>query len=127
MQFREKKAIYIQIADMIADTILSGRWKEGDRVPSVRELAVTMEVNPNTAARTYSYLQEQGIIKNKRGIGYFVSPEGVRRALDVKREDFLTNELPRFFRTLKILGLADKTIESLRQEFLSKESGYKKG
>ncbi|MCK5673954.1 MAG: GntR family transcriptional regulator, partial [Spirochaetales bacterium] len=73
MQFKDKKAIYIQIADKIADNILSERWKEEERIPSVREMAVNMEVNPNTIARTYTYLQDMQIITNKRGIGYFVS------------------------------------------------------
>ena len=120
MQFKEKKAIYIQIADKITDNILSNRWKEEERIPSVREMAVDMEVNPNTIARTFSYLQDQQIINNKRGIGYFVAPNAIDLAVDSKRQDFIKNELPLFFKSLKILGLDLGTIESLYKEYLTK-------
>ena len=72
MEFKEKKSIYVQIADHICENIVKGIWKEGDRIASVREFAVDIEVNPNTVMRAYSYLQDEGIIYNKRGIGYFV-------------------------------------------------------
>ncbi len=121
MQFKEKKAIYVQIADMITDNILSGKWKEDERIPSVRELAVSAEVNPNTAARTYNYLQEKGIIKNKRGIGYFVSPEGVKHARETRKDEFIKNELPRFFRMLDILGMDLKTVEKFYKMHLSEK------
>ncbi len=113
MQFKEKKAIYIQIADMITDNILSGRWKPERRIPSVREMAIDMEVNPNTVVRTYGYLQEKGIIKNQRGIGYFVSSEGEELAKESKRRDFIKNELPLFFKYLDLLDIDLNTVEEL--------------
>ena len=122
MQFKEKKAIYIQIADKITDNILSKRWKEEERIPSVREMAVDMEVNPNTIARTYGYLQEQQIINNKRGIGYFVASNAADLAVESKKQDFIKNELPLFFKSLELLGMDLGTIEPLYKEYLTKAS-----
>lgn len=119
MQFKEKKAIYIQIADKITDNILSKRWKQKERIPSVREMAVDMEVNPNTIARTYGYLQEKQIINNKRGIGYFVSSNAMDLAIETKREDFIKNELPLFFKSLNLLGMDLRVIEPLYKEYLT--------
>ncbi len=120
MQFKEKKAIYIQIADKITDNILSERWKAEERIPSVREMAVDMEVNPNTIARTYGYLQDQQIINNKRGIGYFVASNAKGLAVESKRQDFIKNELPLFFKSLEVLGMDLRTIEPLYKEYLTK-------
>jgi DNA-binding transcriptional regulator YhcF (GntR family) len=122
MQFKEKQAIYIQIADMITDNILSRRWKNEERIPSVREMAVDMEVNPNTIARTYGYLQDLEIITNKRGIGYFVSANGRNLAVDSKRQDFIKKELPLFFKSLELLGMDLAAIEPLYKEYLAKTS-----
>lgn len=71
MNFKESKAIYLQIADRICDEILLGQYQEEERIPSVREYAAMVEVNANTAMRSFDYLQSQDIIYNKRGIGYF--------------------------------------------------------
>ena len=73
MNFKESKAIYLQIADRICDEILLGQFGEEERIPSVREYAAIVEVNANTVMRSFDYLQSQNIIYNKRGIGYFVS------------------------------------------------------
>src|SRR5271169_1688117 len=66
MEFQESQAIYLQIADMLCENVLRGSWKPGDRVPSIRELAESIAVNPNTVVRAYSYLQDHGIIYNQR-------------------------------------------------------------
>ncbi len=117
MRFKEKQAIYIQIAEMITDNILSGRWKEGEKIPSVREMAVIMEVNPNTIARTYNYLQDKGLIQNKRGIGYFVSPNGCALAKESRREKFIKTELPVFFKSLKLLDIDFETVADLYKKY----------
>ena len=71
MNFKESKAIYLQIADRICDEVLLGQYREEERIPSVREYAAVVEVNANTVMRSYDYLQSQEVIYNKRGIGYF--------------------------------------------------------
>jgi GntR family transcriptional regulator len=106
MEFDDSNAIYLQIADQICENILLGKWKPGDRIPSVREMAVNIEVNPNTVMRTYNYLQDKGIIFNKRGIGYFVADEGFTRTMELRKEDFVSHELPALFRAMKLLNLS---------------------
>ena len=117
MEFKEKKAIYMQIADYICENILSGEWKEDDRILSVRELAVEIEVNPNTVMRAYSYLQDEGIIYNKRGIGYFAGENSKEKVMEIKKEDFIKNELPYFFKTLKMLKIDFETLKKMHEEF----------
>jgi len=116
MEFRSTQPIYLQIADYFCERILLGKWKAEEKIPSVREIAVSMEVNPNTAMRAFTYIQENSIIYNKRGIGYFVSPDGVEKARGLKKETFIRDELPVIFRTMKILNLQCTDIEKLYQE-----------
>ncbi len=73
MEFSNHQAIYLQIADQICESILMQHKLSGERIASVREMALQIEVNPNTVARAYSLLQEQGIIFNKRGLGFFIA------------------------------------------------------
>lgn len=116
MEFRESQAIYLQIADYICESILQKKWREEDRIPSVRELAVNMEVNPNTVMRTFNYLQDKGIIYNKRGIGYFISDKGFSQTLELKKQTFIHEEMPRLIKTMKLLGLTVSDIEKLYNE-----------
>ncbi len=106
MNFKESKAIYLQIADRICDEILLGQYpEEGNRSPSVREYAAIVEVNANTVMRSFDYLRVQNIIYNKRGIGYFVA-SGAKEAIHSLRKDtFLKEELDYFFRRLRPIRL----------------------
>ena len=80
MGFNEPNGIYLQIADQIRERILRGEWKTGERIPSIRELAVELGVNPNTVTRSYQRLLERELISNRRGRGYFVSENAAERA-----------------------------------------------
>ena len=102
MEFKDNQAIYLQIADLFFENILSEKWVPGDRIPSVREMAVTVEVNPNTVMRTFTYLQDKGIIYNKRGIGYFVSDDGFQLTKALKKDDFVSQELPELFKAMDV-------------------------
>ncbi|MEN8192356.1 MAG: GntR family transcriptional regulator [Bacteroidota bacterium] len=112
MRFNSKKAIYLQIADFICENILLENWKIGERIPSVREFAVNIEVNPNTVMRTYSFLQDQDIIFNKRGIGYFISEDAFEKTLKLKKDEFISQDLPEFIKKMKLLNIAPKDIFS---------------
>ncbi|HUC80579.1 MAG TPA: GntR family transcriptional regulator [Flavisolibacter sp.] len=114
MQFRESIAIYLQIADYICERILLSEWKSGERIPAVRELAVQLEVNPNTVMRTYEFLQGQNIIYNQRGIGYFVGPDAVEKATQYRRTEFIEKELPNIFRNMYMLGM---DVDELRPRY----------
>ena len=116
MEFRERQAIYLQIGDYICENILRKEWGQGDRIPSIRELSVSMEVNPNTVMRTYSYLQERGIIFNKRGIGYFVAENAYEKTLELKKKSFIKRELPLLFNTMNLLDLSFEDLETIYRE-----------
>ncbi|MEP2025628.1 MAG: GntR family transcriptional regulator [Reichenbachiella sp.] len=118
MEFRDDQAIYLQIADHFCENILLEKWKPGDRIPSVREMAVSIEVNPNTVMRTFTYLQEKGIIYNKRGIGYFVAEDGKIKTSALKKDDFISNELPRLFKAMDILHLSIEDLSKYYQQHL---------
>ena len=98
MDFNDNKPIYLQISDLFCEQILLKKWKESERLPSVRDIAVQMEVNPNTAIRAFDELQLLDIIFNKRGLGYFVSENGYNKALEYKKDEFLKKEVPIFIK-----------------------------
>lgn len=114
MQFRESRAIYLQIADYICEHILLKKWKADERIPAVRELAVQLEVNPNTVMRTYEFLQSLNIIYNQRGIGYFVSTDAVKQAMQYRKAEFIEKELPFIFRNIYLL---DMDIDELKPRY----------
>ena len=105
MEFRDNKAIYLQIADYVCEHILLGKWKAEEKLPSVRELAVEMEVNPNTVMRTYELLQNKNIINNKRGIGFFIDENAVDQVKTYRRVQFMDDELPIVFRNIYLLNI----------------------
>ena len=118
MEFKETQAIYLQIGDYVCEQILLGRWKEGDRLLSVRELGVALEVNPNTVMRTYDFLQSKEIIFNKRGVGYFVSDDARQKILTYRKKQFLEQELPPVFKNMTLLGMTFKEIENEHNNYL---------
>ncbi len=113
MEFNENKSIFLQIADNIIEKVMSGVYPVGDKIPSVRELALQVGVNPNTIMRTYNELQSMNIIENKRGIGYFVNTEAQKFILDSKRKEFFGQVFPEIIRQAALLGIS--TVE-LKQE-----------
>ncbi|MFP4449267.1 MAG: GntR family transcriptional regulator [Bacteroidota bacterium] len=119
MEFRENQAIYLQIADHFMENILTKKWPEGERIPSVRELAVQLEVNPNTVVRTYNHLQEKEVIYNKRGIGYFVADRGYEKARELKKKEFVKHDVPVFFRKMELLNM---TLEELYEIYKNKNN-----
>lgn len=106
MEFRDNKAIYLQIADYVCEHILLGKWNVDQKVPSVREMAVDLEVNPNTVMRTYELLQSKNIINNKRGIGFFVAEQAIANVKDYRKIQFIEEELPVVFRNVYLLNIS---------------------
>lgn len=123
MEFNETQAIYLQIADYMCEQVLLEKWKQEDRIPSVRDLAVQLEVNPNTVMRTYEYLQQYEIIYNKRGIGYFVAAGALKKIKQMKKERFMANELPQFFRNIYLLDLELDELKTHYEKF--KKSNFR--
>jgi len=106
MEFQNGKSIFLQIADSITDKVVNGEFPAGKKIPSVRELAAEMGVNPNTIMRTYSELQAMDIIENQRGIGYFVNENAPKIILEGKREEFFNQVLPEFLKQAQLLGIS---------------------
>lgn len=121
MNFKENKGIYLQIADRICDEILLGQYPEGGRIPSVREYAAVVEVNANTVMRSFDYLQSEGIICIRRGIGYFVSADAGQRIRSLRRATFLKEEPEYFFRQLYTLGISVDELSGMYREYLQKQ------
>ncbi len=100
------------MADRLCDDIISGRYRANERIPSVREYAVSLEVNTNTAVKAYEELSRNGIIYNKRGLGYFVSQEAKSRIQQQRRTAFFKDLLPEVFRQMKLLGIDINEIDA---------------
>ena len=105
MVFRESKPIYLQIATFVCEKVLLDEWKSKERIPSVRELAVLLEVNPNTVMRAYEFLQQRDIVTNERGIGLFASDNARKNAMAYCQSEFKEKEIPHFFRNLILLEM----------------------
>lgn len=120
MTFNNDKAIYIQMADRLCDDILAGTYSDDDRVPSVREYAVSLEVNTNTAVKAYDQLARDGIIYNRRGLGYFVTPGARNSIMQARRKAFLDTTLPSLFRDMRLLGIG---IDDIVKEWDTRSDG----
>lgn len=117
MDFKDKEAIYLQIAAYVSDHISLGKWLPEQKIPSVRELAMELQVNPNTVMRTYEHLQNQEIIFNKRGLGLFVTVDALAKIKSLRKERFLQQELPDFFRSLYLLDISLDEVQQRYQQF----------
>lgn len=123
MRFDGSRPIFMQIVDMISEAVLSGKYV--DRIPSVREIATELEVNPNTVARAYMLLQDRGVIIMKRGMGYYVALDGAELVLRARKLEFVEKELPSIFKTVDLLGFSISEIEALYREYKEKNEGEK--
>ena len=110
MDFKEQKGIFQQIADRIADRILQGELKAGDKLDSVRELAAKIGVDQNTIMRTYTEMMRDGIISNQRRIGFFVAPEAKDIIIEKRRNEFFNNDLPYIAHQARLLGISPEEI-----------------
>ena len=122
MEFRKRDAIYLQIADIMCENILTENWVVNERIPSVREIAVGLEVNPNTVMRAYGYLQDKEIIFNKRGIGYFVADDAYQKTVELMKSNFIKNDLPDMFKTMRLLDMDFDELQDLNKKHLEQKS-----
>ena len=106
MTFSNDKPIYLQMSDRLCDEILSGVYQDDDRIPSVHEYAVLLEVNTNTAVKAYEQLAREEIIYNKRGLGYFVTKGAKKQILKARKTAFMKERLPDLFRQMQLLDIS---------------------
>ena len=121
MNFKDNQAIYLQIAERICDEIVQNKYKEEERVPSVREYASIVEVNFNTVMRSFDYLQTMDIIFNKRGIGYFVSEGAKKKICSLRKFHFIEYEINDFFRKIQLLDIPMEDITNMYQLYVKQQ------
>jgi DNA-binding transcriptional regulator YhcF (GntR family) len=124
MQFNQQKPIYLQIADYIIDQILSGNWIDGSRIPSIRDMAIEMEVNPNTVTRTYAYLQEQDVISIQRGIGYFTNEQAAQKVRSIRKKEFIREGIPELIHTMRLIHMSIEEFNDLYNQYNSGSKLY---
>lgn len=119
MIFEENnKAIYLQIADLICDEIMAGKYEEESRLPSVRDMATIVEVNSNTVMRSYDRLAQQEMIYNRRGIGFFVAQGAKERIMAERAETLFKIQLPPLFALMKQLCITPDAFKAEYEIFL---------
>lgn len=99
------KPVYIRLRETIANAILSGQYRDGDPLPSVRALAAEEQANPLTVAKAYQGFQDEGLVVVKRGVGLFVAPGARARLRDSERNRFLKEEWPAIRERMDRLGI----------------------
>lgn len=112
MDFNKQKPIYLQIADTLCERIVAGEWGVDERIPSARDVAAKLGVNPNTVMRTFDYLQNAEIIYNRRGVGYFVDSKAKNNIVAMNRQYFIDEELPYLLQRMNMLGI---TLDEIAQ------------
>ena len=104
-EWNDNLPIYRQLRDRVVAMILDGVLKEGDPLPSVRNVAAEFRVNPLTVLKAYQQLVDEELVEKRRGLGMFVKPDSRKLLLHGERERFLTEEWPRIHATMQRLGL----------------------
>lgn len=119
MEFRASQPIYLQIGDYVCENILSGKWKVGERIPSVREMAIEIAVNPNTVMRTYAMLQDKGIIINQRGVGFYIAEKGLEKTIAYMIKHFFEVDLKNVFKMMDLLNIS---IEEIQESYAKRNN-----
>jgi GntR family transcriptional regulator len=105
MDFKPSYPIYLQVADFICEQLLKNELRNGDKLPALKDLAVTTSVNPNTVIKGLGYLVDNDILTTQRGVGYFLTANARDLTLQLKRRQFIDEVLPGVFASMDLLGL----------------------
>ena len=124
-EWNDSQPIYRQLRDRGVHMILDGALKEGDPLPSVRNVAAEYRVNPLTVLKAYQHMVDEDLVEMKRGLGMFVKPGARELLLKGERQKFLTEEWPRVAATIQRLGLTQKELEAAASRASSRISGKK--
>lgn len=115
----DNRPIYVRLADLICDRILTDEYRKLERIPSVREYAISQQVNPATAARAFEILERQGVIFNKRGLGFFVAEDAINTIRQLRLETLLGEESRMFFSRIAMLGVTSDQLKDMYEQYLS--------
>lgn len=122
MEFNDKHPIWLQIYEMVCKRIATEQWAEAERIPAVRELAVELQVNPNTVMRAYERLTQEQVIFNRRGIGYFAAEGSRARTLEMLRRQFFQVYLHELFVRMDELQIGVDSIERMYELYLKRKN-----
>ena len=117
MNFKPNYPIYLQVADYICEKVLTAAWKDGDKLPAVKDLAILTSVNPNTVIKALTWLQDNEILLTQRGIGYFLTEGAAARTLALKRKQFINDDLPDVFASMDLLNLSLDEVAALYTKY----------
>lgn len=116
MNFKPNYPIYLQVADFICEKVLKNEWRDGDKLPALKDLAVTTSVNPNTVIKGLGYLVDNNILSTQRGVGYFLTENARNITLDLKRRQFIEEVLPGVFDSMDLLGIGLYDLAQIYEE-----------
>lgn len=119
MDFKSDRPIFRQIVDLCHERIIGRIWVEEGRVPSVRELGMELKVNAHTVLKAYDMLQAEGVIVQRRGLGFFLTQDARQRVMDARRSEFINELLPELFARMDTLGL---TIDEIVKQYNNRKS-----
>jgi len=123
MEFQENsKPIYLQIVDRICALIMDGTYAPGARIPSVRDYAMSLQVNPNTVMRSYEYLSREKVVFNKRGIGFFICDGAIPNVERLNRETFYNGEIQQMFQRISQLNVTPSQLKQLYENYLAENN-----
>jgi GntR family transcriptional regulator len=117
VNFKSTYPIYLQVADFLCEKVLTSVWRDGDKLPAVKDLAVMTSVNPNTVIKALTYLQDNEILTTQRGVGYFLPEGATAKTLALKRRQFIEEDLPDVFVTMQLVGMDMEELGSLYQGY----------
>ncbi len=121
-EWNDSQPIYRQLRDRGIHMILDGTLKEGDPLPSVRNVAAEYRVNPLTVLKAYQHMVDEELVEMKRGLGMFVKAGARDALLKGERQKFLNEEWPRVAATIERLGLTQKELEAAAKRAASKSA-----
>jgi len=110
LEWKEDQPIYRQLRDKVAAQILTGSLKEGESLPSVRNVAVELQINPLTASRAYQELVDEALVEKRRGLGMFIVKGARSKLLTMEKKRFLEDEWPEINARILALGLSAKDL-----------------
>ncbi|AIQ52551.1 GntR family transcriptional regulator [Paenibacillus sp. FSL R7-0331] len=121
IEFDNNQPIYLQIMNYLKGEIITGKLKPGDKIPSVRELATELQINPNTVQRTFQELEREEIVETRRGMGRYVTGRE-ETIMKIKRE-MAQDILDRFVRGMQELGFqSEEIVKAVADNIAAKES-----
>ena len=118
-KFTDDVPIYLQIINIMKADIVAGKYRSGDKLPAVRDLAMELGVNPNTVQKAFAELERQGLVQSERTSGRFVSID--EKGIEILRSDISENYIAEMFANLRKLGMDDKMIKDAVKHWEDKQ------